>query len=50
MKTLEIYFDDFTQEMQEKILSFYNITCAAGGNFDVFPITVLEFDDNEIPY
>lgn len=35
---LDIYFSDLTPEAQKRFLAFYNLSNAAEGNYDVFPI------------
>ena len=44
MKTVEIYLDDLIPEKQEEILEVFGDEI---GNYDVFPIVTLEFDDKE---
>ncbi len=43
MKTVEIYLQDLTAEKQAEILE----TLGDNGNYDVFPIATLEFEDEE---
>lgn len=43
MKTIEIYLQDLTAEKQAEILK----TLGDNGNYDVFPIATLEFEDEE---
>ena len=43
MKTIEIYLQDLTAEKQAEILE----TLGNNGNYDVFPIATLEFEDEE---
>ena len=43
MKTIEIYLQDLTAEKQAEILE----TLGDNGNYDVFPIATLEFEDEE---
>lgn len=43
MKTIEIYFDDLTEEKQKEILN----KLGDNGNYDVFPIATIEVDDEE---
>lgn len=40
--TLEIYFCDLSEEMQEQVLRFYNVSSEKDENFDVFPLFILE--------
>ena len=44
MKTVEIYLDDLTPEKQEEILEALG---GEDGNYDVFPIVTLEFEDKK---
>lgn len=44
MKTFEIFWDDLTPEAQAKLYDFLG---GENGNYDVFPITVLEVEDDE---
>ena len=43
MTTIEIYWDDLTPEKQQEIFE----ALGENGNFDVFPIVTLEFEDEE---
>ena len=43
MKTIEIYFDDLTEEKQAEILEAYG----DNGNFDVIPIATLVIEEEE---
>ena len=42
---VEIYFGDLSEEKQNELLKTLGINCAKDENWDVFPITILEFDD-----
>ncbi len=44
MKIIEIYLDDLTPEKRQEILEALG---GEDGNYDVFPIVTLEFDDKE---
>lgn len=44
MKIIEIYLDDLTPEKRQEILEAFGDEI---GNYDVFPIVTLEFDDKE---
>ena len=44
MKTIEIYWNDLTPEKWQEILEALD---GEDGNYDVFPIVTLEFDDKE---
>ena len=39
MESFEIYWNDLTEECQERLLEFLG---GENGNYDTFPITVLE--------
>lgn len=43
----EIYFCDLTPEAQEQFLSVFGLSCAAEGNFDVFPIATIPLPDEK---
>ena len=44
MKIVEIYLNDFIPEKQQEILEAFG---GEDGNYDVFPIVTLEFEDKE---
>lgn len=44
MKTIEIYWNDLTPEKQQEILEALD---GEDGNYDVFPIVTLEFEDKK---
>lgn len=44
MATIEIYWDDLTPEKQQEI---FEALGGENGNYDVFPIVTLEFEDEE---
>lgn len=44
MKTVEIYWNDLTSEKQQELLEALD---GEDGNYDVFPIVTLEFEDKE---
>ena len=44
MKTVEIYWNDLTTEKQQEILEALD---GEDGNYDVFPIVTLEFEDKK---
>lgn len=44
MATIEIYWDDLTPEKRQEILEALG---GENGNYDVFPIVTLEFEDEE---
>lgn len=41
--SIEIYWDDLTKEKQNEILEALN---GENGNYDVFPIATIEFEEN----
>lgn len=43
MKTVEIYWKDITAEKQQEILELLG----DNGNYDVFPIAVIDYEDNK---
>lgn len=43
MATIEIYWDDLTREKQAEILE----VLGENGNFDIIPIALIEFDEDE---
>ena len=44
MATIEIYWDDLTSEKQQEI---FEALGGENGNYDVFPIITLEFENDE---
>lgn len=48
MAVFELYFSDLTEEAQASLLEKANITSETDMNWDVFPITSIEFDDEEV--
>lgn len=38
----EIYFKDLTEQAQKEFLSYMNMADETEGNYDVFPIAVIE--------
>ena len=44
MKTVEIYWNDRTPEKQQEL---FEALGGEDGNYDVFPIVTLEFEDKE---
>ena len=47
MKTLEIYFSDLNEKMQEEIYRFFGYTEEEGDNFDIIPLFILEYDEED---
>lgn len=43
MPTIEIYFDDLTEEKQKEILD----NLGDNGNYDLFPLASLEYEESE---
>lgn len=46
MKSVSIYLHDLTLEAQKKVLDAAGIKNAREANWDVFPLTELEFEEN----
>ena len=44
MKTVEIYWNDLTPEKQQEL---FEALGGEDGNYDVFPIVTLEFEDKK---
>ena len=44
MKTFEIYIQDLVEEKQRELIEILD---GENGNYDVFPIVTLEFEDEE---
>ena len=44
MKTVEIYWNDLTPEKQQEL---FEALGGENGNYDVFPIVTLEFEDKK---
>ena len=47
MAVFELYASDLTEEAQEELCRKAGINSLEDNNWDVFPITVIEFEDNE---
>lgn len=45
MPTIEIYFDDLTEEKQKEILG----ALGDNGNYDLFPLASLGYEESEVP-
>lgn len=45
MSTIEIYFDDLTEEKQKEILD----TLGDNGNYDLFPLASLGYEESKMP-
>ena len=46
-RQFELYFSDLTEQAQKMFLKSAGLQDAEQGNYDVFPITVIEFDDGD---
>lgn len=44
---MEIYLDDLKPEVQKQVLLALGLKSASEGNYDVFPLFVLEISENE---
>ena len=47
MASFELYFSDLTEEAQKSFLEKAGLNSAEEGNYDVFPITEIEFDNED---
>lgn len=47
MITIEIYWGDLTAETQQEIREALNMEPDDNGNWDVFPIDTLEFEEDD---
>ena len=47
MAQFELYFSDLTEVAQQVFLKAAGLNSAEEGNYDVFPITTIEFEDVE---
>lgn len=47
MKTFEIMFDDLNEEAQQRFLEFQGLEDPADGNYEIVPIAIVEFEDEE---
>lgn len=45
-RTSEITFDDLNRETQQRFLEFQGLDRPQDGNFDLFPIAVIEIEGN----
>ena len=48
MATFDIMFDDLRDDIQKEFLEFQGLKNVVDGNYDVFPIAVIERDDDEV--
>ena len=47
MNQVEIYFDDLSKKKQDEILKASGLSSPSDANWDVFPITVVDFETEE---
>lgn len=47
MKTFYIYFDDLKEEAQDELLEFAGVSDAGEMNWEIFPITTIELEEND---
>ena len=47
-KTMEIYLRDLNEDTQKAVLDFYDLETPEDGNCGVFPICVLEYEDESL--
>lgn len=47
MKTVNIYFSDLREQAQQEVLEATGIKDPTEGNFEVIPLAVLEFEEEE---
>lgn len=47
MAQFELYFSDLTEHAQQVFLKTAGLKSAEEGNYDVFPITTIEFEEEE---
>ena len=40
--SIEIMFDDLTEEAQKEVLNLYGLDSESDGNFEIFPLFILE--------
>ena len=45
--TFEIYFNDLTESKQREYLSFQGVTTPAELNEDIFPVAVVEIEEEQ---
>jgi len=45
----EIYFDDLTDAAKQRVLELYGMSNAEDGNFDISPLFVLEYEEEDAP-
>lgn len=49
MREIEIYFSDFTEDAQQRLLEAYGVSSAAEANWDsdILPIVILEIEEDD---
>lgn len=47
MKTVELFFDDLTEEAQQRVLEAAGMSSPAEGNWDVMPLADIDFEEEE---
>ena len=47
MNTFEITFDDLNEEAQREFLKFEGLENPQDGNYDVFPLAIVEREDED---
>lgn len=47
MKSVEIYFRDLTEEAQKEVLAAAGVQDPSDMNWEFFPITILDFEEDE---
>lgn len=47
MAVFELFASDLTEKAQEELCRKAGVNCIEDMNWDVFPITVIEFEENE---
>lgn len=45
MRTFEIMLDDLTEEAQQRFLEFEGVERAEDGNYDFWPITIIDVEE-----
>jgi len=48
MKTFKIMFDDLNDEAQKVFLEFQGLDNPEDGNFDISPLAIVDFEDEEV--
>jgi len=45
-KEIEIYFNDLTEDAQARVMAGMGISDSADGNFEIAPLTILDFEED----